>query len=81
MIVSSTCHVKLPVSSVYKINELMMWFMLTTDQIEWRLGRDESYVAKPVRLRPRKITMTVVMMNSTEAERVTPRVNTHYVEE
>jgi hypothetical protein len=56
-----TAQVKLPVSSVYKINELIMWFM----------------VAKPVRLRPRNITMTMVMMNSTDADRVTPRVNTH----
>jgi len=42
-------------------------------------GLQKSYVAKPVRLRPRKITMTMVIINSTEAERVTPRVNTHYI--
>jgi hypothetical protein len=76
---AGTCHVKLPVSSVYRINELMTWFMLTRGQTGWTFNREKPYVAKPVRLRPRKITMTVVIMNSTEAERVTPSVNTHYI--
>lgn len=35
------------------------------------------YLANPVFLLPRKIIMTVVMMNSTEAESVTPVVKTH----
>lgn len=33
MMAVSTYQVKLPVSSVYKINELMMWFMLMTHQM------------------------------------------------
>jgi len=55
-----TVQVIPPVSKVYRINELMMEFMF----------------ANPVRLRPRKIIIVAVMMNSTDAESVTPRVNT-----
>jgi hypothetical protein len=56
-----TMQVTLPVSSVYKIRELITWFML----------------ANPVFLLPRKIHMTVVMRTSTEADRVTPVVKIH----
>lgn len=37
-----------------------------------------AYLANPVFLLPRKITKMVVMMSSTEAERVTPVVKIHW---
>lgn len=63
---------------MYKIKELMIWFMLA-DGLSEVVGTRNSvvYLANPVFLLPRKIIMTVVMMNSTEAESVTPIVKTH----
>ena len=42
-----------------------------------RANNSVAYLANPVFLLPRNIIMTVVMMNSTEADSVTPNVKTH----
>lgn len=74
----SAYQVTLPVSSVYRIKELMTWVMLE-NRVSAVSARPKGalYFANPVFLLPRKIIMIVVMMNSTEAESVTPTVKTH----
>ena len=42
------------------------------------LPKHAAYLANPVFLVPRKITMVVVMMTSTDADSVTPEVKTHW---